>query len=132
MKRDLYLLDTHALIFWYTKKSVSKKFLDFFDHQDQLGNLLISPISIWEIAFLVKKGRLKIDDLSNWIKNILNSTNLTIIQPGIEDFIKSTQLPDYHQDPFDRLLIIQAQSNNSIIVSKDKLIKKYSVKTFWI
>ena len=40
--------------------------------------------------------------------------------------------PDYHKDPFDRLLISQANQNNLLIVTKDNEIHKYQVETFWM
>ena len=46
--------------------------------------------------------------------------------------IKSVQLPDFLKDPFDRLLISQALSNNATLVTKDKIIQRYSVPTYWI
>ena len=56
MKRNAYLFDTHALIFWNNKESVSEEFIEFFDEQNQQGRLYISSISFWEVALLVKKG----------------------------------------------------------------------------
>ncbi|MBL7095272.1 hypothetical protein ISS22_15015 [candidate division KSB1 bacterium] len=52
MKRKLFLFDTHALIFWCNRQAVSDEFIKYFDKQDQLGNLLVSSISFWEIALL--------------------------------------------------------------------------------
>ena len=46
--------------------------------------------------------------------------------------IKSVQLPDYHKDPFDRLLIAQANNKKAALVTKDINIKKYSVPVHWI
>lgn len=46
--------------------------------------------------------------------------------------IESTLLPDYHKDPFDRLLIAQAMSNNALLVTKDKTISRYTIETFWM
>jgi PIN domain nuclease of toxin-antitoxin system len=46
--------------------------------------------------------------------------------------INSTLLPDHHKDPFDRLLVVQANQNSLLIVTKDKNIDKYEVETFWM
>lgn len=54
-----YLLDTHALIFWFNKENMSLKFISFLDDQNEKNTLFISPISFWEIALLVKKNVLK-------------------------------------------------------------------------
>jgi len=50
-----YLLDTHALIFWFSKENVSQEYIDFLDEQNELENLYVSSISFWETALLVKK-----------------------------------------------------------------------------
>jgi len=44
----------------------------------------------------------------------------------------STLLPDYHKDPFDRLLIAQALNSNAVLVTRDKEMSKYAVETFWL
>lgn len=53
MKRDTYLFDTHALLFWNTKIAVSDEFIKFFDKQEQQGHILVSSISFWEHHWLV-------------------------------------------------------------------------------
>lgn len=132
MKRSLYLLDTHTLIFWCAQDSVSKEFIQFFDKQDQVGNVLVSPISFWEAALLVRKGKLKIDDIGEWSKELLANTNLGLLQPSVSEMIESVQLPDHHKDPFDRLLIVQANHSNASLVTKDENICKYAVDVFWL
>ncbi len=131
MKRKQYLFDTHALVFWYTRQSVSKEFIKYFDAQNNLGNLCISSISFWELALLTKKGKLQIEDVESWRIELLTSTNLVLLEPSSSEMIKSVLLPDFHKDPFDRLLIVQANNNNATLVTKDKNISKYSVPVFW-
>ena len=132
MTKNAYLMDTHALIFWNNKESVSDAFVHFFDEQVQQGRLYVSSISFWEIALLVKKGRLAISDIRAWKKELFIHTNIQLINPTAEEMIDSTLLPNYHTDPFDRLLISQANQNNLSVVTKDATIKKYKVKTFWM
>jgi PIN domain nuclease of toxin-antitoxin system len=132
LKQKNYLLDTHALIFWVEKEEVSPDFIEFFDMQGKKGNVLISSASIWEIALLKKKGRIDVDDLYQWKDDILAHSSAKIIDPSVTDMIDSTLLPDYHKDPFDRLLIAQALNSNAILVTRDKEMSKYSVETFWL
>ncbi len=132
MKKEMYLFDTHALIFWNNKEFVSEEFVNFFDKQVQQGRLYISSISFWEIALLIKKDRIAISGVQAWKNEILNNTNIQLIGPSVSEMIDSTLLPDYHKDPFDRLLISQANQNNLSIVTKDKEIQKYQVETFWM
>ena len=132
MKKEAYLFDTHVLVFWNNKEIVSEEFINFFDNQMQQGRLYVSSISFWEIALLIKKGKIEISDLHAWKNEILNNTNIRLIEPSVSEMIDSTLLPDHHKDPFDRLLIVQANQNKFLIVTKDRDIHKYQVKTFWI
>ena len=132
MKKKLYLFDTHALVFWCNQQSVSENFIKYFDKQDQSGSLLVSSISFWEAALLTKKGKLEIEDVESWKNELLANTNLVLIDPSASEMIKSVQLPNFHKDPFDRLLIVQANNNNAVLVTKDTIIKKYSVPVHWI
>ena len=132
MKKKAYLFDTHALVFWSNKESVSEEFITFFDNQVQKGHLCVSSISFWEIALLVKKGRMSMSDVHAWKNEILSNTNIRLIDPSASEMINSTLLPDYHKDPFDRLLIAQANLNSLLIVTKDRNIDKYEVETFWM
>mgnify|MGYP006420132211 FL=1 len=132
MKKEAYLFDTHALIFWNNNESVSEEFIRFFDNQANKGNLYISSISFWEIALLVKKGRMSMSNVHGWKNEILSNTNILLIEPSASEMIHSTLLPDHHKDPFDRLLIAQANQNSLRIVTKDRKIDKYEVETFWM
>ena len=132
MKKSTYLFDTHALIFWNNKETVSKEFIKFFDKQEQQGCLYISSISFWEIALLVNRGRVAISDVHVWKNEILGNTNIHLTDPSASEMIDSVLLPDIHEDPFDRLLIAQASRNNFRIVTKDQHIQKYNVETFWV
>ena len=50
----------------------------------------------------------------------------------VSEMIESVQLPNFHKDPFDRLLIVQANNKKAILVTKDPNIRKYSVAVFWL
>ncbi len=132
MKNTAYVFDTHSVIFCDNKESVSKDYIQFFDKQDQPGNLYVSSISFWEIALLLKKDKLEIEDIHTWKDELLKNTNLRLIHPSETELIDSTFLPDIHNDPFDRVLIAQTNQNNFKLVTKDQIIKKYEVSVFWI
>lgn len=132
MRKKAYLFDTHSLVFWENKEAVSEDYVKFFDKQDQKGNIYVSSISFWEIALLVKKGRLEIKDIHAWKNELLSNTNIRLIDPSTTELIDSTLLPDHHKDPFDRVLIAQANSKNLLLVTKDQAIQEYDVSVFWI
>jgi len=126
-----YLFDTHALIFWRHKIDVSEKFIDFFDLQAREGNLFCSTINFWEIALLNKKGRIEIPDVEQWHVDLQAFASLHTLTPSAVEMSRSVALPDFHKDPFDRLLIAQALQHSMTLVSKDALVAQYDVQTIW-
>lgn len=132
MKDSTYLFDTHALYFWIFKTDVSREFLEFFDERNDLGRLLISAVNFWELALLSENGRLEITDISKLKNQMIDHAKITIVNPTADEMITSVKLQKIHKDPFDRLLIAQSQSRGASFVTRDKMIKKYPVKTFWI
>lgn len=127
-----FLFDTHALIFWRHRIDVTEKFIDFFDMQARKGNLFCSAINFWEIALLNKKGRIELTDIEQWHVDLQAFGSLHTITPSAVEMIRSVALPDIHKDPFDRLLVAQAQHHSMTLVSKDALVAKYDVPTIWI
>lgn len=129
---NFYLLDTHAFYFWVTKSTISDEFIAFLDSQNQKENLMISSVSFWELALLCQSGRMTISNLMQWKNDVVKHSGIRLIDPNADEMIDSTLLPTHHKDPFDRLLIAQAISNKAFLVTRDKLIKNYHVKTFWM
>ncbi len=129
---EQYLLDTHALIFWCNKENISDTFISFLDKENEAANLFLSTVSFWEIALLVKKRRIVIEDMQGWQKSLVKNSQIRLMDPDPGEMIDSVFLPDLHKDPFDRLLIAQARNNSFSLVTKDEMIQQYHVKTFWM
>lgn len=132
MSQSGYLLDTHALLFWVNKENISTEFISFLDQQNQQQQLFISTIIFWEIALLVQKRKILLADLPAWQEQLLANTNLQLLSPTPVEMINSTVLPPIHKDPFDRLLIAQANQHKLQLVTQDETIKQYSVSSFWL
>jgi len=132
MTKQHYLLDTHALIFWAASTELSDAFIDFLDDQQRLGALFVSTLSFWEAALLAKKGRIGVTDVHAWKDDLLNNTNLQLIDPTATEMIDSVSLPAHHKDPFDRLLIAQANRRTMTLVTRDMDIRKYDVSRLWM
>jgi PIN domain nuclease of toxin-antitoxin system len=132
MTHESYLLDTHALIFWVESTEMSSDFIHFLDDQQRLGRLYVSTISFWEAALLAKKGRIEVTDVHAWKNDILNNTNLQLLEPSATEMIDSVGLPDHHKDPFDRLLVAQANRRKMTLVTRDTELLQYAVSRFWM
>ena len=119
------LLDTHALIWWLsndcTMSSESKNAI-----ADPDNIVFVSAASAWEIAIKKSLGKLQApEDLNIQIEK----KRFTPLSISINHALTVEKLPLHHQDPFDRILIAQAISENLIIITRDRKFKAYKVKT---
>ncbi|MCH7614126.1 MAG: type II toxin-antitoxin system VapC family toxin [Nitrospinae bacterium] len=126
-----YLLDTHVML-WFLEDSPelstkSRRILKNAEHE-----LFWSVVSYWELSVKFSLGRLELDKewpaLLEREKKVNRIQDLPLYQKHCEPHLN---LPWHHKDPFDRLLICQAMVENMILMTKDRHIKKYKVKTVW-
>ena len=112
----MYLLDTHTLL-WFLRDSpqLSKKALEI----------------ITTIAIKKSIGKLEFEHSIEKIAELCHEKDILILQIQPKYFDKIIKLPNIHNDPFDRLIISQAIIENLVIITKDTIIPKYSVKTIW-
>jgi PIN domain nuclease of toxin-antitoxin system len=61
----------------------------------------------------------------------LERHNFQVLTVTLQHTLKVYDLPDFHKDPFDRLLIAQALVEELVLVTSDELIKRYSLETLW-
>jgi PIN domain nuclease of toxin-antitoxin system len=132
MPTGKYLLDTHALIFWANRMEMPRALIDLLDASLLQGGLMVSSVCFWEIALLVKKKRLELEDIHGWKTELLENTGLQLINPSVSDMIDSTRLTDHHKDPFDRLLISQTLRLQATLITRDPIISLYPVDTLWM
>ena len=79
-----------------------------------------------------KKKRVAIADVHAWKNDLLGNTNIQVLNPTAAEMIDSTLLPDIHKDPFDRVLIAQANQRQCILVTQDQHIQQYQVQHVWL
>lgn len=126
----MYLLDTNALLFFlYDSEKLSKKASEIIYHGNDKLN--VSIVSMWEIAIKSSIGKLEIKSSISKIAETCRKEQIDIlsIKPIHLDGIK--KLPLIHGDPFDRLIISQAFTEDFIIITKDSIIPQYDVKVLW-
>ena len=131
----MILLDTHALVWWVNEPSrLSDKGKAAIEEAMRTQEVYASSISSWEIALLVKHGRMQLAlDIWDWIARCESLPFLTFIPVSNAIAIESVRLPDFpHQDPADRIIVATAISLGAEVVTKDEKISSYSfVKTIW-
>jgi len=131
----MIVLDTHAWI-WFTSKpeALSKKAQKALEAAVKEKNVFVSSISVWEVALLVNKKRLKLSmDVTDWIAKSESLPFIQFIPVSNSIAVKSVNLPQpLHPDPADRIIIATALSLGAPLVTKDKKISAYAhVKTIW-
>lgn len=131
----MIVLDTHAWIWFISNPELlSTKAARAINSAIQKKNILISSISVWEIALLVKKNRLKLTmDIIDWLRGTEKLPFIQFIPVDNEIALKSVGLSDpFHNDPADRIIIATALTAGAPLVTKDDRILKYPhVKTVW-
>ena len=125
------LLDTHTLLwFIHGDERLSPRSREII--LDHLSQLYYSMVSIWEIT--IKESLGKIELSKNWLGTIESELIANGVQRAVIDFktFKTlSSLPFHHRDPFDRLLISQAMSNDMTLLSRDTILKQYTVNVIW-
>ncbi len=102
----MILLDTHIFIWWIDDSSrLSQRHRQIIQERQDDG-LGISIYSCWEIAKLVEYGKLELKfSIEDWLEIALSHPNLSAIDLTIPIIIKSTQLPGFHKDPADQIIV---------------------------
>ena len=100
--------------------------------EDARNEVYFSAASAFEIALKVTKGRLDLPEPPEiLIPSRLASFAFEAMPISVDHAVRAAQLPPIHADPWDRLLIAQAQIEGLPIVSADPLVAQYDVVTIW-
>jgi PIN domain nuclease of toxin-antitoxin system len=121
------LLDTHALLsLLFADGRLSKSAHDAMERPD--ARLLVSVVSVWEIA--IKRSVGKLDAPDDVIERI-EQAETELLTITARHAHATGALPLHHRDPFDRLLVAQAKLERCAIVTSDGAIGAYDVPVVW-
>jgi PIN domain nuclease of toxin-antitoxin system len=125
------LLDTHALLWWYSDDPAlpvsCRKLIAKSD-----SSIFVSAASAWEIATKFRLGRLEsASELVQDFGGYLDREDFLNLPVSYEHGIRAGMLPGPHQDPFDRMLIAQAEVERLFILSNEKVFDQYGVRRIW-
>lgn len=116
------LLDTHVLLWWLTDDPILAG--DVKDRLDREPDVYVSSATIWEVA--IKQAIGKLPEPAGLPERIQESGFIPLpISP--EHAIAAGRLPPIHRDPFDRMLVAQAQCEDLTLVTRDENCRKYPV-----
>ena len=125
------LLDTHALLWWLDgDRSLSRKARTAI--ADQNNVIFVSAASAWEITTKARLGKLPgADAVAADVVGSISSQGFSSLDITILHAQRAGRLPGGHRDPFDRMLIAQAQLEDLTVVSNDGVFDAYGVTRFW-
>lgn len=94
--------------------------------------ILVSAASAWEIATKVRLGRLSgAEELAADFQGFILREGFTTLDITADHAIRAGLLPGPHRDPFDRMLIAQAQAENLPIVTNERVFEAYGLRRIW-
>ncbi len=125
------LLDTHSLLWFIAGDDKLNK-----PTRQLIANLnnrtKISVVSLWEMTIKIGTGKLTLArPFEELFPKQLILNEIEILPIKLEHISVLAQLPLYHRDPFDRMIIAQTIAENLQVISKDKIFQKYPVKVIW-
>ena len=125
------LLDTHVFLWWtIDSPKLSARARDFI--RDPHNNLSLSVVSAWEILLKARAGRLPIPgDAAKYVEDHAQFYGFTFLDLHLAHLIRFHPLPTYHRDPFDLLLVAQAQVEKLPLITADAQIGKYDIEVIW-
>ncbi|MBN1424899.1 type II toxin-antitoxin system VapC family toxin [Candidatus Fermentibacteria bacterium] len=127
VRTDKLLLDTHVFLWWLsgdprigttTRSTISRAALVF-----------VSAASAWEAAIKAAIGRLSLPDS---LEAGVRECGFEQLSIGFSHAEAAANLPPHHSDPFDRMLVAQAQLEGLALVTHDRKMAPYDVPILWI
>jgi PIN domain nuclease of toxin-antitoxin system len=125
------LLDTHALLWFVTgdpRMSAAARAVI----EDARTDLVFSVASAWEIVTKVQRRKLDVGEAPDrFVRRHVRRIGLRVLPIRLRHALRLTELPDHHRDPFDRLLVAQAQAESVPILTRDGMFARYGVRVIW-
>jgi PIN domain nuclease of toxin-antitoxin system len=120
------LLDTHVFLWWQTDSPRLKKAARQVIAEADL--VYVSAVSGWEVAIKQGVGRIT---LSDPFVTIVKASHFVELPIRLRHAERVAALPPHHADPFDRMLIAQANVEDATIVTHDRQFEHYDVRVVW-
>ena len=120
-----FLLDTHVVL-WALAEPAKLARPARSALEDEQNEVLVSVVSAWEIAIKRALGKL---DAPNDLEAAIRMQGFEPLLLTFHHAAQAGGLPHHHRDPFDRMLIAQAQAEGLILVTRDSNIPLYGVRT---
>lgn len=125
------LLDTHALLWWMAgDEHLSLRARHLIG--DETNTVFVSAASAWEISTKVRLGKLPgAEFLASDLPDHLIRQGFQELEITVEHGQRAGSLPGPHRDPFDRMLIAQAQAENLTLITNEQIFDQFGVVRAW-
>jgi PIN domain nuclease of toxin-antitoxin system len=127
------LLDTHAWLWWASEPGrLSQRAIEAIESAETIG---VSAISCWEVAMLVRKGRIALDrEPATWIRQALARPGLLAlsVSPPLAVDAGLLDAREFPGDPADRLIYATAKGEGLTLVTRDRRLREFDPRgTLW-
>jgi PIN domain nuclease of toxin-antitoxin system len=124
------LLDTHALVWWVEgREKLSAAARERIEDSDNA--VFVSAASAWELAIKMRLGKFKSRELAERLDEHIVEEGFEALSISIEHALRAGAFDSPHKDPFDRMLIAQAQLEDLSVISKDTAFDSFAVRRIW-
>jgi PIN domain nuclease of toxin-antitoxin system len=126
------LIDTHVFLWWASERGarVSDRARELLG--DGATDVSFSMASAWEISIKVGGGRMVLPEpVGRYLPARLRHHGFDLLSIDLPHAVRAGELPRLHGDPFDRMLVAQAQVEGLPILTADPAISRYDVETIW-
>jgi PIN domain nuclease of toxin-antitoxin system len=124
------LVDSHVLLWWFSRigqlSANSKEAMESPSNQ-----VYVSAAVAWELAIKANLGKLEARELISDLPRLLFEEGFRRLAISLDHAIRAGSLPHHHKDPFDRMLVAQAQALGCPIVSADAMFDYYGIERIW-
>lgn len=123
-----YLLDTSVFLnAVIAPERLNRRALALLSRQAEA--LFLSAASSWEIAIKYAVGKLRTPDVpTRWVPAAMRRLGAYPLDVAHRHALGVAELPFLHQDPFDRILVVQAKTESLVLLTADRIFEKYSVQ----
>ena len=125
------LIDTQCWLLWFAEPDRLKE-ATIAQIVDETNELWFSVASVWEMGIKVKLGKLPLPEPINlYLSSRMKQLGARSLVIRADHALQAGGLPLHHRDPFDRMLIAQAQVEGMTIVTSDRMFARYEVEILW-
>ncbi len=124
------VVDTHVVLWWFTRTAQLSGQARATLKSPQV-RVYVSACVAWEFAIKANFGKLDAQELVSDLPRLLFEEGFRRLAISVDHAIRAGALPRHHKDPFDRMLVAQAQALGFPIVSADAVFDRYGVTRIW-